>query len=68
MSTTAWNSTAATVHARAYAERMLTAVGLQPKMVHAKLRMESGVPVAGLVVRAKKFVVARTSYKKLGDA
>ena len=45
-------------HARAYVERMLTAVGLQPKIVHAELRMEAGVTVAGLVVRATKSVAA----------
>jgi predicted TPR repeat methyltransferase len=46
-------------HARAYVERMLTAVGLQPKIVHAELRMEAGFAVAGLVVRATKSVAAR---------
>jgi predicted TPR repeat methyltransferase len=45
-------------HARAYVERMLTVVGLQPKIAHAELRMEAGVPVAGLVVRATKSVAA----------
>jgi predicted TPR repeat methyltransferase len=45
-------------HARAYVERILTVVGLQPKIVHAELRMEAGVPVAGLVVRATKSVAA----------
>jgi predicted TPR repeat methyltransferase len=41
-------------HAQAYVERLLTAGGLTPEMAHAELRMESGVPVAGLVVRARK--------------
>jgi predicted TPR repeat methyltransferase len=41
-------------HARAYVEQLLTAAGLQPHIVQAELRMESGAPVAGLVVRAAK--------------
>jgi predicted TPR repeat methyltransferase len=41
-------------HARAYVERVLAAAGLRPHIVEADLRMESGVPVAGLVVRAAK--------------
>jgi len=46
-------------HARAYVERILTVVGLQPKIAPAELRMEAGVPVAGLVVRATKSVAIR---------
>ena len=46
-------------HARAYVERILTVVELQPKIAHAELRMEAGVPVAGLVVRATESVAAR---------
>jgi len=45
-------------HGRAYVERMLTVVGLQSKIAYAELRMEAGVPVAGLVVRATKSVEA----------
>jgi len=41
-------------HARAYAERLLTFAGLQPKIVQAELRMEAGTAVAGLVIRAMK--------------
>jgi Predicted methyltransferase (contains TPR repeat) len=41
-------------HARGYVERILSVVGLQAKIVHAELRMEAGIPVAGLVVRATK--------------
>jgi len=41
-------------HARPYVERLLAANGLTPEIGHAELRMESGVPVAGLVVRACK--------------
>jgi predicted TPR repeat methyltransferase len=41
-------------HAQSYVERLLTAAGLTPEIAHAELRMESGVPVAGLVVRARK--------------
>jgi predicted TPR repeat methyltransferase len=47
-------------HARAYVERVLTAAGLQPWIVPAELRMESGSPVAGLVVRGTKPVTALT--------
>jgi len=39
-------------HARGYVERVLTHAGLQPEIVRAELRMESGAPVAGLAVRA----------------
>jgi len=41
-------------HARPYVERLLEANGLAPEIGQAELRMESGVPVAGLVVRARK--------------
>jgi predicted TPR repeat methyltransferase len=41
-------------HARAYVERVLAAAGLRPQIAVADLRMESGLPVAGLVVRASK--------------
>jgi predicted TPR repeat methyltransferase len=46
-------------HAGAYVERILAFAGLQPEIVHAELRMESGAPVAGLVIRARKSVAAR---------
>jgi Predicted methyltransferase (contains TPR repeat) len=46
-------------HAPAYVERLLAAVRLLPEIVHAELRMESGAPVAGLVIRAAKSVAAR---------
>jgi predicted TPR repeat methyltransferase len=42
------------VHARGYVERVLTGAALVPEIAHAELRMESGTPVAGLVVRATK--------------
>jgi predicted TPR repeat methyltransferase len=42
------------VHARRYVERVLEANGLAVDIGEAELRMESGVPVAGLVVRARK--------------
>ena len=42
-------------HAQAYVERLLTSAGLQSKIIHAELRMEAGVPVLGLVIRAAKF-------------
>ena len=41
-------------HRRTYVERVLAAAGLRPHIAEADLRMESGVPVAGLVVRALK--------------
>jgi predicted TPR repeat methyltransferase len=41
-------------HARPYVERLLESNGLVPEIGQAELRMESGVPVAGLVVRARK--------------
>jgi predicted TPR repeat methyltransferase len=42
------------VHARSYVERVLAEVGLRSEMVNAQLRMESGLPVEGLAVRATK--------------
>ena len=47
-------------HARAYVERVLTAAGLQPWITAAELRMESGAPVAGLVIRGTKPVTNHT--------
>lgn len=41
-------------HARGYVERLLESLGLQAEVFCAELRMESGAPVAGLVVRATK--------------
>jgi len=41
-------------HALAYVERVLTTAGLQPFITPAELRMESGAPVAGLVIRGIK--------------
>jgi predicted TPR repeat methyltransferase len=41
-------------HSRWYVERLLTSAGLVPEITNAELRMESGVPVAGLVIRATK--------------
>jgi hypothetical protein len=40
-------------------ERLLAAVRLLPEIARAELRMESGAPVAGLVIRAAKSVAAR---------
>jgi len=39
-------------HAQGYVERVLRGNGLRPEIRYADLRMESGLPVAGLVVRA----------------
>jgi predicted TPR repeat methyltransferase len=47
-------------HTPAYVERLLAAVRLLPEIAHAELRMESGAPVAGLVIRAAKSVAARS--------
>jgi predicted TPR repeat methyltransferase len=41
-------------HARGYVARVLSASGLRPEIERAELRMEGGVPVAGLVVRATR--------------
>ena len=41
-------------HRREYVERLCADAGLRTEIVHAELRMECGVPVAGLVVRATK--------------
>lgn len=40
------------VHARRYVERVLAESGFAVEIEHAELRMESGVPVRGLVIRA----------------
>jgi predicted TPR repeat methyltransferase len=41
-------------HGEAYVRRLLELSGLQPEIAYAELRMEAGLPVAGLVVAAKK--------------
>ena len=41
-------------HERGYVERVLKNAGLLPDIVPAELRMESGLPVAGLAIRAVK--------------
>ncbi len=41
-------------HAGTYVERLLASAGLQSEIFHADLRLEAGVPVAGLVIRATK--------------
>jgi predicted TPR repeat methyltransferase len=41
-------------HTRAYVERVLWASGLRAEIGRAELRMEGGVPVAGLVVRGTR--------------
>jgi len=41
-------------HAREYVERLLLSSGLEPAIECAELRLETGVPVAGLVIRARK--------------
>jgi predicted TPR repeat methyltransferase len=46
-------------HGRPYVERVLAANALDPEIAQADLRMESGVPVAGLVVWARKGAAGR---------
>jgi len=41
-------------HREAYVRQLLVNSGLEPEIAHAELRMEAGLPVAGLVVGAKK--------------
>jgi predicted TPR repeat methyltransferase len=41
-------------HARDYVERLIPEAGLTPEIAEADLRMESGAPVAGLVIRGRK--------------
>jgi predicted TPR repeat methyltransferase len=41
-------------HGAGYVERLLAGAGLQPTIGRAELRLESGVPVQGLVVRGAK--------------
>ena len=49
-------------HAQPYAERVLTNAGLAAQVVHAELRMESGLPVAGLAVRGRNRAQADALY------
>ena len=46
-------------HTRANVEQLLRSSGLQPEIAQTELRMEAGVPAAGLVIRATKSVAAR---------
>ena len=46
-------------HAAVYVERVLAFARLQSEIAYAELRMESGAPVAGLVIRATKSVPVR---------
>jgi predicted TPR repeat methyltransferase len=41
-------------HRYEYVERVLRAAGLEPEIVRAELRLESGAPVKGLVVRGRR--------------
>jgi len=41
-------------HSRGYVERLLAGTGLAAEIAQGELRMESGTPVAGLVIRATK--------------
>ena len=48
-------------HSRGYVERLLGGAGLTPEIAQAELRMESGAPVAGLVIRATKSLGPRVA-------
>jgi predicted TPR repeat methyltransferase len=39
-------------HDREYVDQLLTRTGMRPVIAHADLRLEAGIPVAGLVIRA----------------
>ena len=49
-------------HAADYVERCLLEAGFTPGIGRAQLRLESGLPVAGLVVRARKPSAMRESH------
>ena len=55
-------------HGAAYVERLLAGAGLQPTFDRAELRMESGVPVPGLVVRAARPTAAGVTAGTAGAA
>jgi predicted TPR repeat methyltransferase len=46
-------------HSRPYVERLLREANLEAKIVHVELRLETGAPVAGLVVQGTKLDGAR---------
>ena len=46
-------------HTTAYVERLLAAACLKSEISRAELRMESGAPVAGLLIRATKPLIVR---------
>jgi predicted TPR repeat methyltransferase len=57
-------------HGAEYVRRLLVDVGLQPHIEHGQLRLESGLPVAGLIVRASKpgaAGVAATAGAAMGE-
>ncbi|HEY6360370.1 MAG TPA: tetratricopeptide repeat protein [Vicinamibacterales bacterium] len=55
-------------HSRAYVERVLVNAGLHPVIAAAELRLEAGIPVNGLVVRAeKRHVERRLQPPRLGE-
>jgi predicted TPR repeat methyltransferase len=51
-------------HSRAYVEELLMSSGLQSTIVQAELRLEAGVPVPGLVVRAAKSASATLGQRR----
>jgi predicted TPR repeat methyltransferase len=51
-------------HARGYVERLLARAGLRAVIATAELRLEAGVPVDGLVVRAEKCDAAYVTSRR----
>jgi predicted TPR repeat methyltransferase len=51
-------------HGAEYVRRLLSDVGLDPHMARGELRRESGLPVAGLIVRATKPGALGTSSRR----
>ena len=59
-------------HGRAYVEQLLAFAGLGSTIIEAELRMEAGVPVPGLLIRAAKSIrlcpTARDRHMTAGGA
>ena len=55
-------------HGAAYVERLLAGAGLQPTVDRAELRLESGLPVPGLVVRAARPLAAGVTAGTAGTS
>lgn len=55
-------------HAEPYVSRVFAQAGLPVEVVRAELRMESGVPVAGLAVRASRSTAGGAALYSAGDS